>query len=266
MKYFKIIFIFYWLVGLTDTYSQTDQVLIHGNLTNDSIATGNVTIINKSLKTGVISNPKGEFKILVKVGDTLVFSSLQFFNKSITIHKNHIKNKEISIHLIEKTNKLPEIVVQNMAKSLGLPNANKKPLDKLDRNLNAYSQKSTPVVFLDALLLGPILNNIPFIKQRKGSIDDIYNIVSGHRKKDRKLKKLIDSDKQTALYQEYKKNIRAHFKDEFFEETLDISIEKIDAFINYCFPKNIVYLFNKARYLEIMDIFIAESKTFKLIE
>jgi cellobiose phosphorylase len=257
MVHFRIIIIFYLFVGSIQIYSQKERILISGEIKNDSLPIENVHIINTTSNTGSLSNKNGEFKIPVKENDTLYFSDIQYFVKELIITNTIINKKSLTIFLKIKSNELDEIIIvesKNMAKALGLPNADKKPLNKLERKLNYYSQASTPIVILLALI------------GKQGGIDDIYNIISGNRKKDRKLKSLLDEDKKLEITQEYIKSIRNHFQDEFFIETIGIPKEKIDSFINYCLPKNIVFLFNKSRYLEIIDIFIAEGKTFKLLD
>ncbi|MCF6222294.1 MAG: hypothetical protein L3J34_01070 [Flavobacteriaceae bacterium] len=262
MKYACII-LFFTCLHLS---AQDIRYNILGNVHNDTTNVENVHVINQTSRKGVITNKYGNFKIEVKVNDILKFTNIQFNNKIIFINKKHLSNNFISINIFQKTNILNEIVIQypqNMAKSLSLPNADKKPLNKLERNLNAYSQKSTPMVFLDALLLSPILNGIPFITLKGGGIDDIYNIISGNRKRDRKLKSLLDKDKRDEINQNYILEIRDHYNDVFFINTLKIEQENINAFINYCIPENIIFLFNKKRYLDMVDIFINESKSFK---
>ncbi|MCF6296946.1 MAG: carboxypeptidase-like regulatory domain-containing protein [Flavobacteriaceae bacterium] len=257
------LYLMFFFLFVIKIQAQDNRHPIHGFVTNDSLPIENVHIINKTTSKGTISNYNGKFNISVKENDTLIFSSIQYKTKWIIVNNQQLKNKSLKIILFQKTNNLPEVIVKNMAKSLGLPNADKTPLNKLERNLNAYSQKSAPLVFLDALLLGPILNNIPFVKQRKGGIDDIYNIISGNRKRDQKLKKLIDEDQELETNQKYIQNIRNHFQDDFFINTLHIPKEKINLFIDYCLPKNIIYLFNKKRHVEVVNIFIKESEDFK---
>jgi len=230
--------------------SQNDREIMYGVITNDSIFIENVHIINKTTNKGTLSNENGEFKISVKENDTLIFSSIQYQTKRITINKIHIKKKIIKINLIQNTNELQEVVVHNMAKSLGLPNAHKKPLNKLERNLNYYSQESLPIVII-ATLLG-----------QQGGIDDIYNIISGNRKRDRKLKYLLDTDKKNEITQEYILSIRDHFQDDFFINTLKISEKNINIFLNHCLSKDIIFLFQQKRDLDLVDIFLTESKTF----
>ncbi len=250
MKHLYLLFVLIFALKLS---AQDYRTIILGKVLNNSVPIENVHIINKTSKRGTLSNKNGDFKIFVREKDTLTFSDIQFKSKIIIIDKNHIKNKKINIKLFQKNNELPEVVIENMAKSLGLPNASKKPLNKLERNLNAYSQESLPIVIL-ATLLG-----------QQGGIDDIYNIISGHRKRDRKLKKLIDDDKKHKVTQENIQIIRVHFKDDFFIDTIQIKKDYIDSFINFCVPKGIEELYKKERFLEVMDIFIKNKEDFLLI-
>ena len=92
--------------------------------------------------------------------------------------------------------------------------------------------------------------------------NDIYNIISGNRKRDRKLNQLLKEDEQNARNQEEVILIREHFTDVFFTNTLQIPADTITLFITSCIPKNIIPLFHQKRYLDITDIFLIESSSF----
>ncbi|MDN3643418.1 carboxypeptidase-like regulatory domain-containing protein [Lutimonas halocynthiae] len=233
--------------------SQENRVLISGEIKNDSVPIQNVHIINKSAQKGTITNRIGQFKISVTDKDTLMISDIQFQNKIIIINQDHLLTKFIEINLLELTNELDEVIVQqfdDMSEELGLPNAGKEPLNKLDRNLNHYSQKSTPVVILEALLF------------KQGGIDDIYNIVSGNRKRDRKLKQLIQEDELNVSKMEYVKTIRAHFQDEFFINSVKIEEEYIDTYIYYCLAQDIGNLYDKGRLIEVIDVLLKSKEQY----
>jgi len=233
--------------------AQEIRKAINGKVQFSSIGIENVHIINQTSNRGTISNKNGEFKITVKENDTIHFSDIQYKTKTVIITKQDLQTESIKVSLFHKTNELEEVVIvkrKNMAEGLGLPNAGKTPLNKLERNLNAYSQESLPIVIL-ATLLG-----------QQGGIDDIYNIVSGNRKKDRKLKKLVDADKSYELKQDNIQIIREHFTDDFFNYTIQIEKDHIDNFIGFCIPKKIEELYKKQRYLEVMDIFIQNKEIY----
>ena len=232
---------------------QDNRILISGKAKNDTIPVENVHIINKNSQKGSITNHLGQFKISVTDKDTLMISDIQYQNKIIIVTQDHLLTKYMEINLLELTNELDEVIVQqfdDMSEELGLPNAGKKPLNKLERNLNHYSQKSTPIVILEALLFKP------------GGIDDIYNIISGNRKQDRKLKALIEEDQLTANNQEYVIKIRDHFQEDFFINSVKIEQEHINNYIYYCLSKGIGPLYDKGRLIEVIDVFLKNKDSY----
>ncbi len=260
--YSIILFIFSFQI-----YAQNERTRITGEIKNDSLPIENVHIINMSSNRGSLSNKNGEFQISVKENDTLMFSDVQYLIKKIIISQDHIINKRLNIKLEFNTNKLDEIVIfknKNPTNPLGLPNADKKPLNQIERKLNYYSQKSTPNVLLDALIINPILGL--FIERPGGGIEDIYNIISGNRKKHRKLKSLVNQDEIDAINKIRIQEIRAHFKDDFFIKNLAIPVEQIDDFILFCIPKGTVDLYLKNKKIEMIDVFLKESKNFEIKE
>ncbi|MCA0931099.1 carboxypeptidase-like regulatory domain-containing protein [Lutimonas saemankumensis] len=238
-----LFFFLFWSLA----HGQENRQIISGKVLNDTIPLENVHIINKNSRKGTISNRLGHFKISVAVNDTLIISDIQFEKRIILVNQGHILEKFILINLYELTNELDEVIVrqyEDMSEELGLPNAGKKPLNKLERNLNHYSQKSTAVVILQALLFKP------------GGIDDVYNIVSGNRKRDRKLKALIEQDEQNARNISFSKKLREQFQDDFFINSVKIEKEHIIPYINFCIPMGIINLYDKGRMIEVIDILL----------
>ncbi len=234
-------------------HGQENRILISGEIRNDSIRIENVHIINKNSQKGSISNRLGQFKISATDKDTLMISDIQYQNKIIVVNHNHLLNKFIEINLLELTNELDEVIVQqfdDMSEELGLPNAGKKPLNKLERNLNHYSQKSTPVVILEALLF------------KSGGIDDIYNIVSGNRKLDRKLNQLIQEDRLNDQNKGYVQKMRTQFQDDFFIKEVKIDENNIDSYIYFCLSQGIGSLYDKGRLIEVIDVFLRSKESY----
>ena len=251
----KQLYLLIFLISGFLMQAQENRILISGEIRNDTVPIENVHIINKNAKKGTITNSLGQFKISVTDKDTLMISDIQFQNKIIIVNHDHLLNKYIEIDLLELTNELDEVVVQqfdDMSEELGLPNAGKIPLKKLDRNLNHYSQKSTPVVILEALLF------------KKGGIDDIYNIVSGNRKRDRQLKQLIQEDQLNAGKMEYVKTMRGQFQDDFFINSVKIEEEHINSYIYFCLAQNIGNLYDDGRLIEVIDVLLKSKEQYFL--
>jgi len=249
----KSTYLILYLVFSVVAHAQVERITISGSIRSDAIDLGNIHIINKDSNIGTITDDYGKFLILVKENDTLTFSGIQFKNKKIVISNFDVLSKTITISLISKVNQLDEVLLRkpkNIAMDLGLPNAGKKPLTKLEAREVYYSQASITFVILSTLL------------NKKGNIEDLYHVISGNRKRDRKLKALIEADKLIEYNQCVIKEIRSYFKDSFFITTLQIPEEKINYFIEYCIVKDILDLFIKDSHLDVMDILITESKLY----
>lgn len=233
MKHFYFFILF--LVTL-QMYSQNERILLHGIIFSDSLTIDNVNIVNKSTSKGAVSNKVGKFKIFVRENDVLQFSNIQYKTKKITINKTHIQKKVLEIDLIQKTNELDEVIVQNMAKKLGLPNADKIPLEPTERKINFYN--------------------------KGGMVNQLYGILSGDMKKLKTLQRRLDEDKRLLDNKVNVQIIRNHFTDDYFINTLQIPLEHIDGLIAYCIPQGIVFVFEKERYLEVVDLLIKNKKTY----
>lgn len=216
--------------------AQENPILIQGLIMHDSTALENVHVVNKATNKGALSNDRGEFQMFAKENDTLLFSSIQFVTKKLIINKEHLKNKALKIHLSQKNNVLKEIVLENMAKSLGLPNADKTPLKPTERKLN-YIKKG-------------------------GNLDKIYAWISGNKKSLKILQKHLDEDDKIIETNLNIQMIRNHFTDAFFINTLKIPKENIDGLINFCLPKGIVFVFERERYLEVIDLLIQHKDSY----
>ena len=88
------------------------------------------------------------------------------------------------------------------------------------------------------------------------NIDDIYNIVSGNRKRDRKLNELIQEDRLNEQNMGYVKIIREYFQDNFFINEVQINENDINNYIYFCLPQGIGPLYDEDRLIEIIDIFL----------
>jgi len=245
--------ILFTLLLFCEIHAQEGLELLKGTILLDAVPVENVHVLNKSRNTGTISDQYGKFAMHIQMGDTLTISAIQIRPEQLVINDEIYKRKTIEVHLISADYSLEEIFLRepkNMARALNLPNADKEPLDKIERKLNFYSQEPTVMVVLATLLGQP------------GGIDDLYNIISGNRKRDRKLKSLYETDRIHAVYDSALSEIREHFSDKFFTDTLGIGKENIREFLWQSEPEKIIKLFTEDRYLEITDIFVIRSKNF----
>lgn len=229
--------------------SQNGRKVLHGKIVSDSLSVSRIHIINKTTQKGALSNQYGDFAIPVKVDDTLVFSAVQYEIYRRIVSEIDLKRLQVIINLQPRVNLLDEVVIKpiSVAERLNLPNADKKPLNRVENRLNAHSSASAPVLILAALL-----------SNKRGGINDMYYLFSGKRKRDRKLNKLMKQDKLADVNSKTKRNIRLYFKDDFFVYTVGIPAKEINDFIDYCLKDDVVALYNQNRLLELIEIFMEE--------
>ena len=77
---------------------------------------------------------------------------IPIFVKIFNFKEKLLKNAQlIIINFKLKINNLNEVIVKksaNMAKALSLPNADKKPLTKIENKLNYHNKPSVPILLL----------------------------------------------------------------------------------------------------------------------
>jgi hypothetical protein len=187
------------------TFCQTGgEKLIHGKIIAESGNVEGVTIINLVNEKSTASNSNGDFYILAKADDLLVFSSvnLEYFRR--IIEENDLKSEVLIIKMILKTTELKEVIVNKHpeinAVSLGISPKGVKHYTPAERKL--FTANSTPV---DALL----------------------NLMSGRTAM---LKKELEVEKKEYLLMK----IGALFDDDYYIKTLKIPANYIKGFQYYC--------------------------------
>ena len=147
-----------------------------------------IHVFNKTNNKYTVTNNEGEFSILVRINDTIVFSGLQYKLKELVVTKNVINSLVVSVVLEEQVNELDAVYIKpnlsgNLlvdsrnikaknnvnAISLGLPNAGKSKLTSSERKLKTAGD------FKPVHLLGILGGSIP--------IDPLINAISGKTKK-----------------------------------------------------------------------------------
>lgn len=191
-----------------------------------------VTIQNMTSKKASITDFEGNFSIHASVGDTLVFSAIQFKRKVIPVSKAVFDSSFIQISMEEFVNELNEVTVQPFnlsgniendlsglhlrkdvsAVALGLPNANIRVISQSENKLHDADYGS----FLYFYGLGFAIN-----------VNKILNRLSG------RTKMLAERVKLDEEYGEIKK-LEARFLDTALTRELVIPQEHFYDFMRFC--------------------------------
>ena len=210
------ILILLFIYQLTSAQSTVEKTL-HGKI---SVASGNVegvTIVNLVNEKSTISDSNGEFYILAKAQDLLVFSSVNLEYHRKIIEQEDLKSELIIIKMISKTTELKEVIVNNNpelnAVSLGISPKGIKHRTPMERKL--YTAGDFKPIHLLGILGGSL------------AVDPILNAINGRTAM---IKKEVEVEKKERLLA----IIDALYKKDYFAKTLKIPTDYIRGFQYYC--------------------------------
>jgi hypothetical protein len=186
------------------TFCQTTgEKLIHGKIIVESRNIAGVTIINLVNEKSTVSDSNGEFFILAKAEDLLVFTSLNLEYHRRQIEEEDLKQEVIIIKMIAKITELEEVII------------NKHP------EINAVSLGISPKGIIQRTRAEKRLdaaNSMP--------IAALINLMSGRTEQ---LKKEIEVEKKELLLVK----LEGLYDDEYYIKRLKISADYIDGFKHY---------------------------------
>ncbi len=199
------------------TFGQTTgEKLIHGKIIVESGNVAGITVINLVNEKSTVSDNNGDFYILAKAEDLLVFSSvnLEYYRRSI--EEEDLKSEILTIKLIAKTTELDEVVVNKHSEinavDLGISPKGIKHRTQMERQL--YTAGDFKFIHLLTLLGGSL------------EVDPILNAINGRTamvKKMIELEKKVNSLEKTELL----------FEDGYYVNTLKIPAEYVKGFKYY---------------------------------
>ena len=233
----------FFLIAINFTYSQDDyRTWIKGKVLYKNVNVSSANVINNTSQQATTTNDDGEFEILVKLDDKLIFSSVQYQIRELNITKEILQRNRIVIDVNEKVNELEEVVVtpENQEKFLDLKEEEFKrfdyTFDKSSRVNNVINEQ------------GKLVDGINFV--------NLYRLIRNSIKK--------DSNENESNYK-YKPSdlLRELYDDVFFTKNLLIPNDKINEFLLYCddnFPDRI--LLKKDNEFELIEFLVKQSKKF----
>lgn len=199
------------------TFGQTTgEKLIHGKIIVESGNVAGITVINLVNEKSTVSDNNGDFYILAKAEDLLVFSSvnLEYYRRSI--EEEDLKTEILTIKLIAKTTELDEVVVNKHSEinavDLGISPKGIKHRTQMERKL--YTAGDFKPIHLVGLLGGSL------------NVDALLNSINGRTQM---TKKLIELENKVNLLEK----TDLFFEDEYYVNTLKIPTEYVKGFKYY---------------------------------
>jgi len=110
MKKWVVLFLFF---GTFSLWSQDrTEKLLQGIIAADDALLSGIEVVNLGNEKVTVTNSKGEFSILVKADDILVFSSKSLEMRRVLIDDDDLKSGTITVNMYPKINELNEVIVK----------------------------------------------------------------------------------------------------------------------------------------------------------
>ena len=212
-----VFFVFFGQFQFIDAQTNIEK-WINGQVTVNNVSpVEGVNITNTSSKIMVVSDGYGHFSILVKEGDILSFSAVNYEPLRKIINKKEFTIGNVNADLTPRSIELNEVVVNKhsniSAENLGIIPKDQVKLTTAERRLQTAGD------FKPIHLLGLLGGSL--------AVDPILNAISGRTKM---LKKELSVEKKEFLMVK----LENLFEDKYYLETLKIPEEFIKGFQYYC--------------------------------
>ncbi|KAF2329754.1 hypothetical protein [Flavobacterium ginsenosidimutans] len=217
--------------------SQTEK-LLHGKVVYQNSVIKDVEVINKTAKTSTKTNDSGEFSILVKAQDSLLFFSKDYYFTRLKLKAKDIETNNITVNMVIKPEELDDVVITQVKfqkVEFDREAVNKIYVDKQSRDLSSYTGVNNGTIRNPAQISFPLGGGKP---KKKYEIDE-----------------------------RFKKMATAYCPPDFFRNNLKLNEEQKQLFLEFCDadPKSKT-LIDHPNVLSIMDFLFTKNEEFKKLE
>ncbi|MCH8533895.1 MAG: hypothetical protein LAT51_02395 [Flavobacteriaceae bacterium] len=237
--------------------NQENRIIIQGkvNVPLDAEAKG-IHVYNVNLGKGVLTDDIGKFAILVKNGDELIFSALQYEDFKLMVDENIVEAKKITVSLRESVEPLDDVYVRpyDLSGNIEVDVARVKITD-----FQGVSEDAKKAIFA---------YEGDFAKDSRSPITkavvdeqfveyglDVANVFRAIFKRTKNNKEVPEDLDVT---------IRKMYDDEFFNEYLNIERSKINQFIYFAQDNGLSQTMLEEKHeLELIEFLVTKSVMFK---
>jgi len=229
------------MLSITVFAQDSNRTLLRGQVLYRGSNVINENVINSNTQMATITDEDGRFAIMVKAGDQLVFTAVNYQLEIIKVTDEILANNRLVVEVTEKVTALDEVVVgpENQEKFLEVKNEKFKGFEyEIDRSTEAQ--------------------NVAYLSQNE-RIDGRLNFVNIFKA----LFRSRNNDDAQKVQLKLSEVLRQVYDDEFFVVDLRLPQDKIDTFLLYCDDKvPRAELLKKENEFELIDFLVTHSKTY----
>ena len=226
-----------------------NEKLLNGKVLSQNIPLNKVEVINKTAKTSTRTNELGEFSILVRPQDSVLFFSKDYFFKRLKISQENIDQNNIIVNMILKPEELDEVLITTIKflhVSMTQEVSDSIALIKASRNLQKYT----------GVYDGTISNGMNFGTMGAGLLGLFKKEENSNKKPKKKTPEL-----------DFKTFAEATCPLDFFTKDLKLNPNEKALFLEFCSadPQSEIILKQK-NLLYTMDFLYAKNEEFKKLK
>ena len=235
-----------------------DRIEVKGRIIVEFNDIEGVTVFNTSSNKGTITNTKGEFTINVRLNDVIEISALQFEKFTVKIDEKILNNRYFTVYLVERINKLDEIIITPYYMLKGNMVADVKSVETFNQDLDAiyfgvndiYSYEFTDDYKSEVV-------NIAMTPEHFRYGTDLKKILGTL------LKPVFKSNKNTNQTLAKNKDLTDVYGKEFITNTFKIPEDKVEAFVAYVQSNNFDYnLLKEKKEVQLIEHLFTKSQQF----
>lgn len=222
--------------------SQTEK-LLHGKVISNNTPLDKVEVINKTAKTSTRTNELGEFSILAKEQDSILFFSKDYLFTRLKLTLKDLEKNYLIIEMTPKAEELENVIVSrsvfNKTEIKNIAN-DREEINKI-KIRKQFDDVAAKVNVYDGKIKNAVNYNYPIFDKPKKKIEP----------RDDRFKKLVI----------------ASCPPDFFIKNLKLKPEEKDIFLNFCNndPKSKTLL-EKSNDLQLIDFLYAKNEEFKKLK
>jgi hypothetical protein len=181
---------------------------LNGKVTSDFDTLEGIYVINKSTETSVFTTRGGYFTISARVGDTLIFSALQFEARDIVVRENDFCSDLLFVPLATRSHELDELVI------IDYSHINSESLGLVPRGQKQYTPAERKAATASSFKMNPM------------GLDPLINMFSG---RSAMLKKAAEIEKMEDLMQK----INYIYTEDELVRKFKIPLDYVKGFVFY---------------------------------
>ncbi|HLW15318.1 MAG TPA: hypothetical protein VKX30_07480 [Flavobacteriaceae bacterium] len=222
MRNYRFIYLLYILLFPAISYGQdTPRQEIDGKLLVESknLHLGSIYVYNKQSKKGILSDSLGDFRLALRLGDTVVASAMQIEPSQIVVEEMHLNDAYITFPIQANIEYLEEVRLSNRSLTGNF-------------DLDMKMLKTKPIVTSGDLGFPVPTYNMTVGERMLGSYTSspaelLFAALSGELKK---IKRRIALEKLEGK----RRDLRKRMPNSYYSRELKIISENIPHFLEFC--------------------------------